>query len=138
MSLSIERMFDQPGYSQALSSQIGTGATSPFAPSTRNRFFCAEVIVLFVICMADALSSAWLFHAGLATEANPVLRGAAEAGTAPFLTAKFASFIPALLAAEWWRRYRPTLVPLILRLVAVGYVMIYGAGVLGQFVGLFG
>jgi hypothetical protein len=93
------------------------------------------VAVLFVLCMADALSSAWLFHVGLATEANPLLRGAAEAGIGTFLAVKLASFVPALLASEWWRRQRPTLAPKILRGVIAAYVTIFGASVAGQFIG---
>jgi hypothetical protein len=84
--------------------------------------------------MLDTLSSAWLFAHHLADEANPLLRGAAEAGVAPFLMLKLASFVPALVAAEWYRRRRPTVALPLLRFVLVAYVAIYGIGVTSQVV----
>jgi len=91
--------------------------------------------VLFGICMLDLLSSAWLFHRGLATELNPVLRGAAAAGIAPFVLAKLASFLPGLASAEWYRRRRPQFVRKLLRGVISAYLVLYCAGVASQFLG---
>ena len=105
---------------------------SEFAPA---RGICAEVIVLFLICTLDMLSSAWLFHHGLAVEGNPMLRGFAEAGLFPFVGAKVASFLPALVVAEWYRRIRPRRARLLLRCAIVGYVGIYTLAVAGQFAG---
>jgi hypothetical protein len=92
-----------------------------------------ETILLLVVCTLDLVSSAWLFHHGLAREANPLLRGFAEAGVAPFAMAKAASFVPGLFAAEWYRRMRPGFVILMLRTVLVVYLLIYGISVGGQF-----
>ncbi|MGV3723736.1 MAG: DUF5658 family protein [Actinomycetota bacterium] len=91
--------------------------------------------MLFLICTLDMLSSAWLFHHGLAVEGNPVLRGFAEAGIAPFMGAKLASFLPALVMAEWYRRVRPRRARPLLRGTIVGYVAVYMFAVMGQFVG---
>jgi hypothetical protein len=103
---------------------------SPTAGSAHK--ISVEVVVLFVICMLDMLSSAWLFQNGLAVEGNPVLRGFAEAGIAPFIGAKLASFLPALLVAEWYRRIRPRRARPLLRFTIVGYVGVYLLAVVGQ------
>lgn len=66
-----------------------------------------EVLFLFVICALDTLSSAVLFHGHYAIEANPLLRSFADAGTIPFIIAKSATFLPALLLAFWYGRRRP-------------------------------
>jgi hypothetical protein len=109
------------------------GLRSPATPSPISSPLCGEVLVLFVLCMLDLLSSAWLFHRGLATESNPLLRGAAEAGVIPFALAKLASFLPALAAAEWLRRRRPRFVQRLLRGVIAGYLLIYALGIASQF-----
>lgn len=95
---------------------------------------CAEVAVLFSICTLDMISSAWLFHHGLATEKNPLLRGAAEAGTLPFVLVKLVSFVPGLIAAEWYRRVRPVFSRYLLRFVIAAYLTVYGIGVASQFI----
>lgn len=102
---------------------------------TRGRRVCGEVLVLFVICTLDMLSSAWLFHHGLAVEGNPVLRGFAEAGIGPFMTAKLATFLPALVVAEQYRRQRPRRARWLLRSTITIYVGIYALAVGGQFMG---
>jgi hypothetical protein len=87
-----------------------------------------------VICTLDMLSSAWLFQNGLAVEGNPVLRSFADAGTAPFIAAKLLSFLPALVAAEWYRRMRPHRARPLLRFVIASYLGIYVMAVGGQLV----
>lgn len=135
MSLSIERTLGPVTYPQPKAApQAARLQPDAVSLPTRSPLLSTEVAVLFVLCMADGLSSAWLFHIGFATEANPVLRGAAEAGTGPFLLAKLVSFMPALIASEWWRRQRPTLVPKILRGVIAAYITIFVTSVAGQFV----
>lgn len=104
-------------------------------PVARPRGVSAEVAVLFLICTLDMLSSAWLFHHGLAVEGNPILRSFADAGTLPFLGAKLVTFLPALLVAEWYRRVRPRRALPLLRCTIVGYVGVYTLAVAGQFLG---
>ena len=130
MSLSLGRERTRQGVAQWASAAL---VSEPeLAPA---RGICAEVIVLFLVCTLDMLSSAWLFHHGLAVEGNPVLRGFAEAGLFPFVGAKLASFLPALMVAEWYRRIRPRRARLLLRGAIVGYVGIYTLAVAGQFAG---
>jgi hypothetical protein len=111
-------------------------APNPEAPHSgvRLRGISTEVVVLFLICTLDMLSSAWLFHHGLAVEGNPLLRGFAEAGMLPFVGAKLATFLPALVVAEWYRRVRPRRALPLLRCTIAGYVGVYTLAVAGQFV----
>lgn len=84
-----------------------------------------EALFVLAVCLLDMLSSAWLFHHGLATEANPLLRPFAEAGIVPFMWAKLLTFVPAVGAAEWYRRRRPEFVIPLLRWAGAGYVATY-------------
>jgi len=101
----------------------------------RGELVCREVLVLLAICMMDMLSSAYLFHHGMATEANPVLRPFVEMGVGPFLAAKSLAFLPQLAVAEWYRRRSPRMILPVLRWVAGFYLAIYGVLVLRQFIG---
>jgi hypothetical protein len=92
-----------------------------------------EVVSLLAICTLDMVSSAWLFHRGYATEYNPLLRAAAEAGTGSFVLAKLLSFLPALAVAEWYRRIRPDFVRRMLRWTIAAYLLIYALGLVRQF-----
>ena len=88
-------------------------------------FLCRETLVLLTICLLDMASSAFLFQRGMAIEANPVLRFWADAGPVPFCLAKLLTFVPALAAAEWYRRRRPNFVKPLMRWAAAGYLGVY-------------
>jgi hypothetical protein len=103
----------------------GSTVTGANAVSRVEPFVSRETVVLFSICLLDALTSAYLFHHQLAVEGNPVLRGAAEAGMFAFLSAKTVTFLPALVFAEWYRRRRPGFVEPLLRWAAGVYVAAY-------------
>ena len=81
---------------------------------------------LVALAVVALVSSAFLFHGGMAVEANPVLRLWAEAGPVPFCLAKLVTFVPALAAAEWYRRRRPGFVQPLMRWAAAGYLGVYG------------
>jgi hypothetical protein len=66
-----------------------------------------------------------LFHHNMATEANPLLRPFAEAGVGQFVAAKSSAFIPQLIVAEWYRRWRPEVAIPLLRWVAAAYIGIF-------------
>ena len=123
MSLSVERA----------DRLITVGTPCDAARREKAAGISVETLLLLMVCTLDLVSSAWLFHHGLAREANPVLRGFAEAGIAPFALAKAASFVPALAAAEWYRRIRPAFTTMLLRSALAAYLLIYGIGVGGQF-----
>lgn len=86
---------------------------------------CPETAILLAVCLLDMLSSAVWFHHGMASEANPLLRSAAAAGTLPFIAAKTMTFLPALVAAEWYRRRRPAFVVPLIRWAGIAYVSVY-------------
>lgn len=110
-------------------------APAPIAPGLRHsRFPCPEVLVLFVVCTLDMLSSAFFFHHGLANEANPLLRPFAEAGVVPFMIVKFLTYGPSLAVAEWQVRRRPGVFRPLLRVVTAIYLGIYLMGVAGQLI----
>jgi hypothetical protein len=94
-----------------------------------------EFLFVLAICLFDTVSSAYLFHRGMAVEANPLLLPFAEAGTAPFLTARTLTFLPALLACEWYRRQNPQFVSALLRGTGILYLGIYLTLVVRQFGG---
>jgi hypothetical protein len=91
-----------------------------------------EVVLLFTICMLDTLSTVWLLQRGLAREANPLLAPFAEAGPAPFALAKFLTFGPTLVWAEFHSRKRPEFVLPLLRGAALLYLVIYFAATIPQ------
>ena len=105
------------------------------AASSDSEPISRETAWLLGICLFDTVSSALLFHYGMASEANPVLRPFAEAGTLPFVLAKSATFLPALAAGEWYRRRRPEFVLPLLRGAAILYTAIYAGCVARQFWG---
>ena len=86
-----------------------------------------EIMLLTLICVLDMGSSAVLFHFGLASEWNPLLRPFAEAGVAPFVSAKSVTFIPCVIFMEWLRRSRPRFVALLLRGTCTVYVGVYAS-----------
>lgn len=108
-------------------------ARGRYKTATSSLGVSREALFLLAICLLDAVSSAWLFHHNLAVEANPLLLPFAQAGTMPFLLAKGATFVPALVAAEWYGRRRPEFVVPLLRMASILYLAIYGMLVLRQF-----
>lgn len=108
-------------------------APAPATPgSNQRRWPCPEVLVLFLVCTLDMISSAFFFHHGLANEANPLLRPFAEAGAVPFMLVKFLTYGPSLVVAEWQVRRRPRLFRPLLLAVTLVYIGIYAMGVAGQ------
>jgi Domain of unknown function (DUF5658) len=91
-----------------------------------------EGLALIVICTLDALSTYWFLVLGVAREANPLLRLAAEVNPGYFLVVKLLTFLPAIAMAEWQRVRHPQLVQSVLRLALVVYLTTYGALVLPQ------
>jgi hypothetical protein len=91
-------------------------------------------MLLFLVCTLDMISSALLFHQGMAHEANPILRPFAEAGVVPFMVVKFLTYGPSLVVAEWQIRRRPSVFRPLLRVVTAIYIGIYVLGVGGQMI----
>ena len=101
----------------------------------RTPIISRECLFLLTVCLLDTISSAYLFQNNMAVEANPVLRGYAEAGILPFVSAKMMTFVPALVVAEWYRQRRPEFILPLLRWAGILYVGIYTLMVVAQFLG---
>jgi len=81
------------------------------------------------LCTLDMVSSAILFAAGVAVEANPLLRPAAEAGALPFVLAKAATYLVPIAGLEYLRHYRPLFTIWLLRAACLLYPVLYMCGV---------
>ena len=92
-----------------------------------------EGVLLFLVCLLDMLSSAYLFHHNLAVEANPLLRPAAEAGMLAFVGLKLATFAPGILVLERLRQHRPRFIRALLRWGLAAYTGIYTVTAAGQY-----
>ena len=110
---------------QRFSSRLDVRFWNPLPAPSFSLRITPEVLVLAFICTLDMLTTAYWLHHGMATEANPLLSGHAAHGLLPFVLAKLSSFVPALIAAEWYGRKRPEFVRPLLRLAATGYLGIY-------------
>jgi hypothetical protein len=108
---------------------VERAATRRSAPVSR------EAAVLFTICFLDMLSSAVLFHQGLAVEANPLLRPYADAGVLPFMIVKTLTFAPTVLFIDAYGRIRPHFVRPLMRWASVIYLLIYASQVFIQWFG---
>jgi hypothetical protein len=91
------------------------------------------VACLVILCVADALLSAWLFQSNLAVEANPLLRSSADAGIFQFLGAKGLTFIPGALYLEWFHRRDPRRAGRFAWAACAAYMLLYLGGALIQF-----
>ena len=107
------------------SSALTRPAPASHSAAPRRFVLSREAWFLLAICFFDTFSSAYLFGNGLATEANPLLQPSVEAGLLPFMSVKMLTFIPAVLAAEWYGRVNPAFVRPLLRWTATLYLAVY-------------
>ena len=106
---------------------------TPTQPMTLGRAWLAwDSLLLALICTADMCSTLYWVHAGAASEANPWMSFCLHHGDFAFCAAKFASFLPLLAFAAYYRARRPRLIAVSLRGTAVLYVGIYLMAVGGQ------
>jgi len=92
-----------------------------------------ELQVLFFVAMLDTVSSGFLFHHGLAVEANPLLRVYSTAGTLPFVFMKLFTFVPGVFVLEGLRRRSPVFITSLVRVAIAAYLICYLAGTAVQF-----
>jgi hypothetical protein len=85
------------------------------------------------ICMLDLLTTLYWISQGMAREGNPVMAHFLNQGHVPFIGAKIATFVPAVIAAEWYRPRNAALISRVMRWVIAGYLFIYVAGVAGHY-----
>jgi hypothetical protein len=88
-----------------------------------------ETLLLGLVCSADLALTAYLISTGLYTEANPLLAHYLEYGLGVMCVVKLFSYMVPLALAEWYRRYRPEFVTMLLRVTLGLYVTGYVVGV---------
>jgi len=86
---------------------------------------CRGNMVLIGLCLLDMISTLILTTRG-ATEANPVMAYFLHQGAWHFVIAKLASFIPAVVALEWYYRRQPAKAETVIRAAIWLYVLLYG------------
>ena len=99
------------------------------ADGLQKQRISGEVICLLLLGGLDTISSALLFHSGLAVEANPLLRPYAEMGVLPFVLIKLFTFVPALVFIEAVRSRNPRFFRTLVWLACAVYASVYVAGV---------
>jgi len=95
-----------------------------------------ENVALFVVCVADMISTLYFVHAGMAVEDNPVFSSLLARGDGVFVAAKFLSFMPLIAVSTYYRRRRPKLIVGAMRFTVAVYVIMYIARFLAQFFGI--
>jgi hypothetical protein len=86
-----------------------------------------ESKILMIICLADMISTAVAVAAGLAVEQNPLMAVCLERGVLFFIAVKLLSFLPFVIAVEYYRRANPTFSRGVTRLAIALYVLAYAA-----------
>jgi len=84
-----------------------------------------EAFLLSLICLADLVTTLALISHGHAREGNPWMAGFLDRGAVPFIVAKLCMFVPAIVAAEWYRPRKPLLITSVMRVVIVAYLLVY-------------
>jgi len=89
------------------------------------RVVSIESIILSLICLADMLSTLALVSMGRAAEQNPLMAACLDHSPVTFVIAKVASFLPFIIAVEWYRRKKPEFARSATRLAIVLYLSAY-------------
>ena len=81
------------------------------------------------------ITTLYMIHHGVATEANPMLAPFLQYGDATFCIVKLISFVPMLCIAALYRLQNPKFIEISLRFGLAAYVVIYLFGTCRQFIG---
>lgn len=90
-----------------------------------GRSISKEGVILFLICLADAVLTVVLIAMGLAEEANPLMARCLDYGYAAFFIVKMAMVVLAVAAVESYRRRNPLFARTVLRLAIWSYLVLY-------------
>jgi hypothetical protein len=95
-----------------------------------------ESICITAICLLDLVSTLYWVALGHAQEGNPLMAHFLNRGVVWFIAAKIATFVPGVIACEWYRTRRPEVARRAMRWVIFGYVVLYLAGIAGHLPGV--
>lgn len=101
--------------------------------SSCGRTASAETVWIAAICMLDLVTTLFWVSRGIAREANPLMAHFLNMGAPPFVLVKVLTFLPAVVAAEWYRPANPVLVKTAMRWTIVLYLSAYAIGVAGHY-----
>lgn len=79
--------------------------------------------------MLDLMTTLYWVAMGQAREGNPVMAYFLDLSHYSFIIAKIATFVPALVVAEWYRPRNPVLIKRVMRWVIIAYLSTYIIGV---------
>lgn len=113
----------QPGNPAEAVSPRHTDAQCPLL--ILKNWLSLENIALFVVCVADLVSTLYFVHMGLAVEDNPIFAAWLEKGYGPFIAMKFLSFMPLIAVSTYYRQSRPRLIKWSMRATVLTYVLLY-------------
>lgn len=114
-----------------------TRVSSVAAPDEKDsllqRRVSVEAACLTFICLLDLVTTLYWVSQGHAREGNPLMDFFLRQGSVSFIIAKLSLFVPAIVAAEWYRPRKPRMIQRLMRWVIVGYLVLYVAGVAGHY-----
>lgn len=90
-----------------------------------------ESWILVSICTADMLATLWFVLSGRATEQNPLMAACMNHSPWMFILVKMLSFVPFVVAVEWYRRRNPGFARAACRWAITAYVTVFVALTLG-------
>ncbi|HZT44252.1 MAG TPA: DUF5658 family protein [Chthonomonadaceae bacterium] len=96
----------------------------------RSQKIAWETWIIAAIALADLVTTIIFIQNHGAQEANPVFRRYWDMGLGAFVLAKSICVVGPLFILEWARRRKPLLVTWALRVAIVGYLGLYGMGLL--------
>lgn len=90
-----------------------------------SRAISLESKILIVICVADMLSTLIAVLSGFAAEQNPLMAACLRHSIWTFVAVKTASFVPFVVAIEYYRAYNPVFARNACRAAILLYVFVY-------------
>ena len=88
-------------------------------------------IALVGLCLLDMLTTLYFVAQGMAVESNPIMDMFLKISPLMFIIAKVISFIPFVIAVEWYRRYNPKFSSIATRCTIAAYLLIYVVATFG-------
>ena len=90
-----------------------------------------ESLILVAICLADMLLTLFLVLRGYAVEQNPLMAACLRHSPVAFVLVKLVSFVPFIIAVEFYRRQNASFARLACRSAIALYVVTFVALTLG-------